>query len=303
MDNEEEDGGGIPEWVVTFGDMMSLLLTFFIMLVSLSEIKEDEQYQALVESIREKFGHDASIAALVPGNSKPRNSRIANMATMGRAKRYNMMRGGDKVQAPVGDHPRVRIVRPGTRTVVGSVLTFDESAVALTKQHKVDLQTLAHDLGGKPQKIEVRGHTSGRPLPDDAPYSDHWDLAYRRAKAVAAFLIDDLGIDARRIRINVAGRHEPFTLAEDAELQKLNPRVEVYMLDEVSQNLSGTQQQRGKRFISEEIDSSEPVERTSPTNRRQPPTEGQPRGATENGPLKEQPGDAPLNPGTGPPGA
>ena len=38
---EEESGGGIPEWVVTFGDMMSLLLTFFIMLVSLSEMKDD----------------------------------------------------------------------------------------------------------------------------------------------------------------------------------------------------------------------------------------------------------------------
>ena len=42
---EEEEEVGIPEWVVTFGDMMSLLLTFFIMLVSLSEIKEEEKYQ------------------------------------------------------------------------------------------------------------------------------------------------------------------------------------------------------------------------------------------------------------------
>ncbi|MCA9240906.1 MAG: flagellar motor protein MotB, partial [Planctomycetales bacterium] len=32
---EEEPPPGIPEWVVTFGDMMSLLLTFFIMLVSM----------------------------------------------------------------------------------------------------------------------------------------------------------------------------------------------------------------------------------------------------------------------------
>ena len=38
---EEDDAGGIPERVVSFGDLMSLLLTFFIMLVSLSEIKKD----------------------------------------------------------------------------------------------------------------------------------------------------------------------------------------------------------------------------------------------------------------------
>ena len=38
---EEEPSAGVPEWVVTFGDMMSLLLTFFIMLVSMSEIRQD----------------------------------------------------------------------------------------------------------------------------------------------------------------------------------------------------------------------------------------------------------------------
>ena len=70
---EEDDGGGIPEWVVTFGDMMSLLLTFFIMLVSLSEIKEEEKYQALVESMRKQFGHNASQTSLLPGELRPRN--------------------------------------------------------------------------------------------------------------------------------------------------------------------------------------------------------------------------------------
>jgi chemotaxis protein MotB len=39
--DDEPDEISIPEWVVTFGDMMSLLLTFFILLVSISEIKEE----------------------------------------------------------------------------------------------------------------------------------------------------------------------------------------------------------------------------------------------------------------------
>ena len=42
---EEDPPMGIPEWVVTFGDMMSLLLTFFIMLVSMSEMKQEEKFQ------------------------------------------------------------------------------------------------------------------------------------------------------------------------------------------------------------------------------------------------------------------
>ena len=58
LEDNGDDGGGVPEWVVTFGDMMSLLLTFFIMLVSMSEVKEQERYQAMVDSIRQRFGHD-----------------------------------------------------------------------------------------------------------------------------------------------------------------------------------------------------------------------------------------------------
>ena len=40
MNHEEDTGGGIPEWVVTFGDMMSLLLTFFVLLLSFSTMEE-----------------------------------------------------------------------------------------------------------------------------------------------------------------------------------------------------------------------------------------------------------------------
>ncbi|MEO1994779.1 MAG: flagellar motor protein MotB, partial [Planctomycetaceae bacterium] len=41
----DSDTPGVPEWVVTYGDMMSLLLTFFIMLVSLSEVVNNRRYQ------------------------------------------------------------------------------------------------------------------------------------------------------------------------------------------------------------------------------------------------------------------
>ena len=73
MDQEDDSGGGIPEWVVTFGDMMSLLLTFFIMLVSLSEIKEEQKYQAMVESMTKRFGYDSADAK--PG-ARPRPSHV-----------------------------------------------------------------------------------------------------------------------------------------------------------------------------------------------------------------------------------
>ena len=68
---EPEESIEIPEWVVTFGDMMSLLLTFFIMLVSMSEIKDEDRYQAMVESMVQRFGRDETLLSAVPGPDKP----------------------------------------------------------------------------------------------------------------------------------------------------------------------------------------------------------------------------------------
>ena len=239
---------GIPEWVVTFGDMMSLLLTFFIMLVSLSEMKEEEKYQALVESMRKQFGHLRTRASLVPGELRPRNSALSKTATMGRTKRLDTMQGGDKVQAPAGDHPRVVIVRPGTKTGIGTVIYFDEGTAELTAEHRNLLSQQVSVMQGKSQKIEVRGHTSHKPVAAGSGLRDNWDLAYQRSRIVMQYLIQDLNIDARRIRMSVAGPHEPAHIGTDEKKLRQNPRVEVYMLDEVISDSVGTQEELQERF-------------------------------------------------------
>ncbi|MCA9143476.1 MAG: OmpA family protein [Planctomycetales bacterium] len=248
MAAEEEDVMGIPEWVVTFGDMMSLLLTFFIMLVSLSEMKEEEKYQALVESMKQQFGHTKAQTSLIPGDLRPRNSALSKIATMGRAKRLDTMQGGDKVQAPTGDHPRVIIVRPGTKTGIGTVIYFDEAAADLSDEHRVILSQQGDVMQGKSQKIEVRGHTSHKPVTSGSGLRDNWDLAYQRSRNVMQYLIQDLNIDARRIRMSVAGPYEPAHIGTDDKKLRQNPRVEVYMLDEVISDTVGTQEEQQERF-------------------------------------------------------
>ncbi|MBN2477107.1 MAG: OmpA family protein [Pirellulales bacterium] len=247
---EEDDSGGIPEWVVTFGDMMSLLLTFFIMLVSLSEIKEEQLYQAVAEALRKRFGHDTSMVSMMPGDGKPRNSALAKLASLGRARRANTMNGGDKVKAPVGEHPRVKALRVADQTTRGGVVFFQEGSAELTEKNKQVLQATAQEIGGKPQKIEIRGHTSTKPLPPDSPYKTHWDLAYARCNNVMEFLVK-LGIDPRRMRLAVAADNEPLHIGNDPILLGENPRVEIFMLNELTDNLKGTAEEKQKRFSSE----------------------------------------------------
>ena len=63
----EDDGPpGVPEWVVTYGDMMSLLLTFFIMLVSLSEVIAEKKYRAVLEALDQHMNGGYSTAPSSP---------------------------------------------------------------------------------------------------------------------------------------------------------------------------------------------------------------------------------------------
>ncbi|MEM9658008.1 MAG: OmpA family protein, partial [Planctomycetota bacterium] len=215
-----------------FGDMMSLLLTFFIMLVSMSEIKEEERYQAMVESIRKQFGHDASDASLIPGDIRPRNSTIQeHVHAHGRAKRKDTAEGGQEVQSVTGESKRVRIVRPGDDSSSGGVIFFDEGSAKLSEANKRHLVRIVQQLAGKPQKVEIRGHTSRRPISPKSGYRDRMDLSFERCRATRKFLIEE-GIEPARIRLSAAGATEPLYSGINVEKLKRNARVEILMWDE-----------------------------------------------------------------------
>ncbi|TWT43191.1 OmpA/MotB family protein [Botrimarina hoheduenensis] len=227
MDDDEGGGGDIPEWIVTFGDMMSLLLTFFIMLVSMSEIKEEEQYQAMLASMRRQFGHEASLASMIPGQSPPMNSSMQSIASMGRAKRKDIVRGGNKVKSVTGEDNLVRTIRPGQDTTVGGVIFFDEDSAELDSEARDRLQEIAAQVAGKPQKIEIRGHSTRKPTDG----FDHWSLAYQRCRVTLDFLVE-AGIEPKRIRLGSAGMYEPLDKRTAESSRKRNARVEVLMWDE-----------------------------------------------------------------------
>ncbi|MEM9645434.1 MAG: flagellar motor protein MotB [Planctomycetota bacterium] len=235
---DEPEEMGIPEWVVTFGDMMSLLLTFFIMLVSLSEIKEEEKFQALVDSMQRSFGYQRTLDALAPGDARPRTSKMAVLSTTGRAKKKDTAKGGVPQKAPVGEEPRVRIIRPGKMTAVGTVIDFTVGSDELSDQAKRDLDFTAAELRGKPQKIEVRGHASSQFASRTENTDEDVMLGIRRARAVLQYLVKNQQLDPKRFRISSAGSSEP-TGADGSKSVAENPRVEVFLTDERINTTSG----------------------------------------------------------------
>lgn len=230
MKIHDEPPAGAPEWLMTYGDLMSLLLTIFVMLVSMGELKQTDKFQGVADSLHEQFGTD-SASGLAPGELRPRNSTLAAAAIASRLQRRTAM-GIDVVPAGnlPGDQPE-RLLRPGERTTLGIAIYFAGDSAELSNQNQAELQRIARLLSGKPHTIEVRGHS--------APASgvstiggDPWELAFRRARATMQFLVDDLGLEESRIRISAAGLNEPARLGPDTKNAGASARVEVFLLDE-----------------------------------------------------------------------
>lgn len=197
---EDDDAPpGVPEWVVTYGDMMSLLLTFFIMLVSMSEIVADQKYRAVLESMHSRLGFRTSMPA-PPGKHFPLNSvtKRASQMKMG-SFTEDKARGGVRPESVEGDEKRVVTMPEGNGRRIGDALRFSNEAGELIAS---DLQALEHHaaaLRGKPNKIEVRSWISDI---NDETRNDRVTTAFVRARSVRQQLIEN-GVEKERIRMAV----------------------------------------------------------------------------------------------------
>jgi chemotaxis protein MotB len=226
----EDDGPpGVPEWVVTYGDMMSLLLTFFIMLVSLSEIVNDEKFRSVLESIQTYTGYRTGPIA-PPGKYFPMNSMIEQMSMLGAfTDSKDRGRGGIKTKALEGKDVRIFRFREGVPVPVGQTLYYGQTEIDLNAQRKEKLDQMVPELAGKPNKIEIRVHTSVKPLPVDSRYQDKLVLTYQRGRQAMLYLIQQ-GIEPKRIRITAAADYEPPLQTGDKKSQQMD-RLNVLLLD------------------------------------------------------------------------
>ncbi len=236
---EEDPAPGVPEWVVTYGDMMSLLLTFFIMLVSMSELKDEGKMRAAMDGIREAFGNEQAMMG-APGRSMQTTSVLSKLSSMG-----NLSLGGKaefalKTVGAAGKYHPVQKIREGTVVTLGGPAMFKPFSAELTKALRENLDMIADVLRKRSRRIEVRGHAAPIALPKDSKFRDTFDLSFARADAVAKYLISK-EVRPERILVSAAGDNEPRTLKRGAEHQAANRRVDVYLIDSYIGQSSNTQ--------------------------------------------------------------
>lgn len=230
MDEAEDDVPGVPEWVVTYGDMMSLLLTFFIMLVSLSQMKEDGDLRAMLDSYIENFGPTLESISGVPGVTLQANSIYNKKHSRGSRSEGGVKKSSKKAGGPSGAYDTVNRISHGTVVTLGGPAMFDTFSADISEPLKNNLDLVYASIASRPNRVVVRGHASPEPLPLDSLFADSFGLSFARAQVVADYLIKK-GVKRDRIRVSAAGDTEPKMLSRKPDDQKYNHRVDVFLID------------------------------------------------------------------------
>src|SRR5688572_19899642 len=150
---------GLPEWIMSYADMITILMAFFVVMYSMAGNKDTAKEEAMMKSLRNQFGPMAGFMSQL-GTFAPQHSKVS--ALNGDAQPAHSDRDADKPgqRRSRPTPPRAPAVTPGELLAAGGILQFEDDQDQLSEDGQRQLRSVAELLAGKPQRIEIRGHTS-----------------------------------------------------------------------------------------------------------------------------------------------
>lgn len=260
VDEVEE---GAPTWVTTFADLMSLLLTFFVLLYSMSELKVENFFIA-AESLREAMGSTAetppdSIIGLMMESADPEtvieplsaesndgsgdDDQVERVAAEYLALLEGQLR--TSVEEAGLDDSQIEIIRDddGLYLRIRNAALFESAQVQVRPQAEALLVTLSSITSEIVIPTIVAGHADSRPISTPA-FASNWELSAARAAGVARLMYEN-GHPASRLEVESYGEHRPLASNESAEGRAENRRVELFFSREYVERLARQLQEEG----------------------------------------------------------
>lgn len=215
-----------PGWLVTYGDIMSLLLTFFVLLISYSTVREEEFRRAL-SSFQEAIGILPNERSVVFFEEIPaiRVSPSIPPAEIIRRLRSSIEAAGFEGGINVSED------REGIRITIESPILFDSGKAELRPESLPVLNEITGILAQSPHEVIVEGHTDNVPI-HTQEFPSNWELSTARAISVARYMFESATLDARRFTVAGYGEYHPVAPNETPEGKGKNRRVEILLKHE-----------------------------------------------------------------------
>ncbi len=253
-------GGG--SWKVAYADFVTAMMAFFLVMWITAQSKSVRQaISQYFSDPHGSSGRPSGVSEKTAGGTSMFPTKRSGDAPYVHGGKGAMGRGTGAADMNLEDPPNdpdeeIKTKRPnlfimhhGNNSLMGATVQFNENAIELDEWAKNRLKAVAPMFRGKPNKIEIRGHATRRPLTYNGPQPDLWQISYARCLATMKFLESE-GIEPERMRLSQAAAYEPYSQRSETEWQAQNSRVDVYMLgDFINEPKTGGRRPLGKNRL------------------------------------------------------
>lgn len=225
---EPEDEGmpSAPFWMTTYGDMVTLLLTFFILMFAMSTISEQKFLQA-ANSLAQALGVLEKNVSVI-GEFSPA------IGTTGVTREHiDMLQSMEQIanifqEESLEELASVEITGPGEVLIrMGDELLFDPGESELKSRALRVLAGIAASVTGRTESVYVEGHTDNVPI-NTPEFPSNWELSSARALQVVR-LFEEQGIPPEQLAAVGHSQYIPIAPNDTPESRAQNRRVELWI--------------------------------------------------------------------------
>lgn len=212
-------GGGSMRWLLTYADMITLLLAFFVIMYAVSKV-DAKKYKTFATSVQTAFGNRpiTPVRDPIPGPIVPRTDPLAQIQD-------ELRQSLDSADLRDG---RIQM----ERTAEGLVLRFQDTVffergrADLSPEARGILDKVAAAIAESPYSIEAEGHTDTLPI-RSARFPSNWELSLARATAVMRYFVQVHGMSPLRLSSRGLGEFRPLYPDIPGVGERRNRRVEL----------------------------------------------------------------------------
>ncbi len=221
---------GVPAWVATFADLMSLLLTFFVLLLSFANM-DIQKFKDMMGSMKDAFGvqvkrKQADHIAYSPSKFERKEVKVDkdSQKVLGMVVKLKaMVKEDSELRKNVSISPEEQ----GVLMRVESGVMFSPGSAQLKPEAKKVMEDVISMLDEYNYSLIVRGHTDDKYVKSNK-YPSNWELSAARAAAALRYIIRTGGIKSSRLKAVGYADTRPVVPNTTSENRAKNRRVEFY---------------------------------------------------------------------------
>ena len=233
-EEEEDEGGGIPAWVMTFADLVTLLMVFFILLFAMGSI-EDEKWRLVKESLKSALGSEEIPEAgtrqgLDVISMKLNEESIQAIDEVGAMVAKEIEEIASEVEEFVyknklAGQVQVSSDERGAVITVSDIVLFSPGTARMNYKGNEVIKQVFELLNQFNYKVKIEGHTDDTPIKTDR-FPSNWELSASRAAEVARLFVES-GFPAENLSIEGLAQFRPKVPNTSSTNRATNRRIEI----------------------------------------------------------------------------